>query len=99
MTNTPDTPFSKFFDGIEDPRHHNTRHMLNDILMITLCAVISGAGSWTQEEYGQSKLEWFEQFLELPNGIPLHDTFGRFFARLDLNEYQKFFISWVGNLA
>lgn len=100
MTNSTDTPFSKFFDGIEDPRHHNTRHMLNDILMIALCAVISGADSWTQiEEYGQSKLEWFEQFLELPNGIPSHDTFGRLFARLDPNEFQKFFIRWVDNLA
>lgn len=100
MTNSPDTLFSKHFDGIEDPRRHNIHHLLHDILMIALCAVISGADSWTQvEEYGQSKFDWFQQFLELPNGIPSHDTFGRLFARLDPNEFQNFFIRWVNNLA
>jgi predicted transposase YbfD/YdcC len=98
MTNSPDTPFSKLFDGIEDPRRHNIRHLLDDMLMIALCGVISGADSWTQiEEYGQSKSDWFKQFLELPNGIPSHDTFGRLFARLDPKEFQNFFIRWMDN--
>jgi hypothetical protein len=52
--------------------------------MIAICAIVSGADSWTQvAEYNRSKLDWFKEFLELPNGIPSHDTFGRLFAKLD----------------
>ena len=77
-----DTPFDKHLDCIQDPRRHNIRHQLYDMLMIALCATISGADSWTQvSEYGRSKLAWFKEFLELPNAIPPHDTFGRLFAR------------------
>jgi len=60
--------------------------------MIALCALISGADSWPQVvEYGRSKLDWFKEFLELPNGIPSHDTFGRLFARLDPQGFHDFF--------
>jgi hypothetical protein len=48
MTNTPDAPFGKHLGCIQDPRRHNTRHRLYDILLIALCAIISGADSWTQ---------------------------------------------------
>jgi predicted transposase YbfD/YdcC len=100
MTNSPDAPFAKHLDCIEDPRHHNTRHLLYDMLMIALCAIISGADSWTQvAEYGRSKLAWFKQFLVLPNGIPSHDTFGRLFARIDPKGFQTFFIRWVQDLS
>jgi len=57
---------------------------LLDIVVLALCGVICGADSWVEiAEFGQAKLEWFQQFLHLPNGIPSHDTFGRVFARLD----------------
>jgi len=91
MTDTPDTPFGKHLDCIQDPRHHNTRHHLYDILLISLCAIVSGADSWTQvAEFGRSKFDWFKEFLELPNGIPSHDTFGRLFARIDPKGFQTF---------
>ncbi len=62
MENSPDTSFGKHLDCIEDPRHHNTRHQLHDMLLIALCAIISGADYWTQvAEYGRSKLSWFNQ--------------------------------------
>ena len=100
MSNSPSTPFGKHMDCIQDPRHHNTQHRLYDILLITLCAIVSGADSWTQvAEFGRSKLQWFEQFLELPNGIPSHDTFGRLFARIDPKGFQTFFSRWVQDIS
>jgi hypothetical protein len=83
-----------------NPRRHNTRHRLYDILLIALCAIISGADSWTQvAEFGHSKIAWFKEFLELPNGIPSHDTFGRLFARIDPKGFQSFFAQWVKDMA
>ena len=96
MTDSTQNIFKKHLDCIQDPRHHNTQHLLHDILLIALCAIISGADSWTQvAEYGRSKVAWFEQFLQLPNGIPSHDTFGRLFARIDPKGFQDFFTRWV----
>lgn len=100
MTHVDDLPLAKHLESIKDPRHHNTRHLLHDILVIAICAVISGADSWTQvAEYGSSKIDWFKQFLKLPNGIPSHDTFGRVFARLDPKGFHDFFTSWMAELA
>jgi predicted transposase YbfD/YdcC len=100
MTNTPDAPFGKHLGCIQDPRRHNTRHRLYDILLIALCAIISGADSWTQvAEFGHSKITWFKEFLQLPNGIPSHDTFGRLFARIDPKGFQSFFAQWVQDMA
>jgi predicted transposase YbfD/YdcC len=96
MADSPQNHFEKHLNCIKDPRHHNTRHLLHDMLLIALCAIISGADSWTQvAEYGRSKFAWFEQFLQLPNGIPSHDTFGRLFARIDPKGFQNFFTRWV----
>ena len=100
MTHSPDSPFLKHLDCIQDPRHHNTRHLLQDMLIIALCAIISGADCWTQvAEYGQSKIDWFKEFLKLPNGIPSHDTFGRLFAKIDPKGFRDFFTRWVQELS
>lgn len=100
MASSPDSPFIKHLDCIKDPRRHNTLHSLHDMLLIALCAIISGADSWVQvAEYGQSKIDWFKQFLELPNGIPSHDTFGRLFARIDPKGFHEFFTRWVQELS
>jgi len=88
---------AEHFADLEDPRaEHLTEHKLLDIVMIAICAVICGAESWTDVElFGNERLEWLRQFLELRNGIPSHDTLGRVFARLDTNQFQKSFVSWV----
>ena len=65
------------FGSMEDPRREteNKRHKLLDILVISICGCICGANDFVSiERFGQAKLEWFSSFLELPNGIPSHDT-------------------------
>lgn len=65
-----------------------------------MCAVICGADDWVAiERFGQAKLEWFKSLLELPNGIPSHDTFGRVFAQLNPEQFQQGFLSWVQAIA
>ena len=69
--------FISIFDNLTDPRiDRQKRHKLIDILVITLCATICGADSWLLiEEFGKARKDWLGEFLELPNGIPSHDTF------------------------
>ena len=86
-----------YFGTLEDPRIDRCkRHQLLDIIAIAICAVICGADSWVYIElFGKSKLEWFQTFLELPHGIPSHDTFGDVFSRLDPEQFH-FSASWPG---
>lgn len=89
------------FGTLTDPRVDRTKlHKLMDILVIAICAVIGGADTWEDvEEFGKAKIEWFQTFLELPNGIPSHDTFTRVFARLDPQQFEASFIRWMGAIA
>ena len=71
------------FTNLTDPRIDRTKdHKLIDIVVIAICAVICGADGWVgMETYGNAKYKWLKQFLELPSGIPSHDTFSRVFCR------------------
>ncbi len=91
MTASFDNTILKYFSSLEDPRIERTRqHQLVDIVAIAILAVISGADSWVAiETYAQSKREWLETFLLLPNGIPSHDTIARVFARLDPQAFEQ----------
>jgi len=88
------------FNELKDPRMNRTkRHSLGDILAIAICAIICGADGWSQvAKFGRCKLKWFRTFLELPNGIPSHDTFGRVFAALDPSAFEECFMKWIGDL-
>jgi predicted transposase YbfD/YdcC len=85
------------FADLEDPRVDRTkRHKLLDILVIAICAAICGADDWVAiQEFGEAKQDWFEGFLDLPNGIPSHDTFGRVFARLNPDQFHICFMNWI----
>jgi predicted transposase YbfD/YdcC len=85
------------FADLTDPRIDRSRlHELLDIVAIAICAVVAGADSWDDiEDFGNAKIDWLGTFLELPNGIPSHDTFRRLFERLDPAEFQKGFLGWI----
>src|SRR5262245_45020421 len=90
----------KCFAGLRDPRREHTRRQnLWDIIALTICAVGAGADRWVEvAAYGVRKEAWLRTFLELPNGIPSHDTFGRVFALLDPTAFREGFLAWVGAL-
>lgn len=67
-----------------------------DILVITVCGFICGADNYTElVQWARQHEEWLKQFLELSNGVPSHDTFGRVFALIDPKEFEKAFHAWV----
>jgi hypothetical protein len=96
-----DSSFWDHFAVLPDPRVERTRrHSLQDILTIAICSVIGGADSWVDMAmFGRSKKKWFQTFLDLPSGIPSHDTFGRVFAALEPSAFESCFQSWVSDLA
>nr|MDJ0718290.1 ISAs1 family transposase [Prochloraceae cyanobacterium] len=91
---------SSYFTDVKDPRVKRTKkHLLKDILVIAILAVIAGAEGWEDiENYGISKQEWLEEFLELPHGIPSDDTFRRVFERIDPLALENGLTKWVREL-
>jgi predicted transposase YbfD/YdcC len=92
-------PIYQHFADMEDPRVSRTRvHPLPDILVLTILAVICGADSFVAiERFGKAKEAWLRSFLELPGGIPSHDTIGRVFSLLDADRFTELFMSWVAS--
>jgi predicted transposase YbfD/YdcC len=84
---------------IPDFRRHNRIHLLGDIVTIAIFAVICGADGWVEvAEYGRRKQAWLRTFLELSEGIPSHDTFGRVFAAIKPEQFEKCFMAWMAGL-
>lgn len=90
-----------FFENLEDPRiERHKKHLMLDIIGISICGVICGADSWNEiEEYGIMKKDWLSTFLVLPNGIPSHDTFNRLFGNLCPEQFEKCFGDWVNSIS
>lgn len=93
--------FINYFGIIKDKRQQaKVRHKLIDILFISVAAIIANASDWKDIEIFAIKREqWFRKFLELPNGIPSHDTFERTFRWIDPKQFEKCFIQWVKEIA
>jgi predicted transposase YbfD/YdcC len=92
--------FATHFENLTDPRVERTRrHVLQDILVIAFCAMIANANTWVDiERFGKAKLDLLRRFLELPNGIPSHDTFSRVFAMLDPATLLVCLHNWLNEL-
>jgi len=90
-----------YFSDLTDPRVDRTKeHLLEDIIFIAIASVICGAETWNDmENYGKSKEPWLKKFLQLPNGVPSHDTFNRVFSSLDPTELETCFLEWVKSVA
>jgi len=70
-----------------------------DIIGLTICAVVCGADNWVEvAEFGKAREEWLKTFLELPNGIPSHDTLVQVFSMIDGDEFERCFAEWVRQL-
>jgi len=93
----PDLSIPKHFSKLKDPRREHRRlHLLQDIIVIALCAIIAGAQDWQEiETFGCKRVDWLRGFLKLPHGIPSHDTFERVFDRLKPQAFQACFREWV----
>lgn len=92
--------FLRFFGDLPDPRGCNIIYPLSDILVLAFCAVICGADGWVEvETFCNAKLAWFKKFLDLPGGIPSHDTFGRVFSVLDPDAFEQRFTAWMKTLS
>lgn len=92
--------FSTIFQELKDHRMNRTQlHSLENILFISLAAVVSGAETWNEiEEFGIEKYDWLDKYLDMPNGVPSHDTFNRFFSTMDPDKFEDCFRQWVSSL-
>ena len=90
-----------YFSGLHDPRIDRTKaHLLEDIIFIAISSVLCGAETWNDmEDFGKAKQEWLRTILELPSGIPSHDTFNRVFSLLDPEELGERFLKWTSSVS
>lgn len=100
-SSTPSTrSLVEAFSVLPDPRSHRSqRHPLINIVVIAICGVICGADNWVAiETWGKSKKDWLSSFLDMSQGVPSHDTFGRVFSILSSKAFQQAFIAWAEGL-
>ena len=85
------------FSKLEDPRvDRNKKHELIDVIVLCVCAVLSGAEGWCDiEEFGRTKLGWLRRYVPLANGIPVDDTIARIISALSVSGFQECFLSWM----
>lgn len=101
--NTKTALFLELISKLKDHRRINTgniRHSLQEIIFLSLSAVVSGCNTWeTIEEFGNLKLDWFRLYFPYKYGIPSHDTLGAFFSAFDRKKFAEFFMDFTQSLA
>lgn len=98
MENAQDSLFAAFAD-LPDPRARECPHQLDELLLAAICAIISGAETWTSVvEWSEMKLDWLRRHRPYTNGIASHDTFDRVFSLLDASQFERCFMRWIGDL-
>lgn len=95
-----DLHIKNLFSEIEDPRIERTKkHPLESILYIVLCGTISGVDSWIgYQDYAEEHFEILSKFIDLPHGVPSHDTISRVIEALDVIEFEECFEEFVQSL-
>jgi predicted transposase YbfD/YdcC len=101
MDHNPTLAITYHFRDLPDPRQARLcAHDLIDIIVIAICAVVSGQYAWTEIAfYGQDHYAWLKTFLRLRNGIPSHDCFRYVFSRLNPQAFQHCFTAWIEALS
>ena len=91
----------RHFRKLHDARvRGRTRHLLVDIIVMAICAVIAECDSWREIAlFARKREKWFRRFLKLPEGVPAHDTFERVFDRLNPRVFQACFAGWVAEIS
>lgn len=94
------TSLHQYFGRLPDPRiQRNKKHLLIDIIVLSIIAVICGAESWDSiEMFGKSKKDFLSKILKLPHGIPSHDTINRVFSLIRADKFEILFIQWAQSL-
>jgi len=89
------------FSILKDPRvERNKKHELIDVIVLSVCAVLSGAEGWSDiEEFGRNKLDWLRQYVPLANGVPVDDTIARVISALSPSGFEECFMSWMHDVA
>jgi predicted transposase YbfD/YdcC len=97
----PHISIKKHFRKHKDPRRrHGRKYSLGDLIVIAICAIISNCNDWQQvATYARERKDWFKRFLDLPKGVPSHDTFERVFDRIDPAAFQACFRDWMQSLS
>ncbi len=95
--------FHAYFSSLKEPRRTEKGQFfypLEEILFLSIAAVVSGADSWTAiAAFGQAKLDWLRKYYPYDKGTPSHDVLGKVFARLDHEEFAQCFSRWVNAIA
>lgn len=95
------TSIIEHFKGLGDPRvnQHLVLHKVIDIVVIAVCATLAQQDTWEEiADYAEMKQDFLKRFLELPNGIPSHDTISRVFSLIDPRAWEECFASWMRSM-
>ena len=101
MTHLTETTIHKAFETLHDPRQSGkTKHPLINIILMGICGTLCGANNWTQiSAFCETQKEWLAEFLEMPDGVPSHDTFGKVFAMINCEAFSEGFQKWIAILS